>query len=164
LGAAQPVRVDGHRRRQHARPDRGVRVGLRRHPRARRRRPDRGDHRAAGRTRPGEDPVRAPGLPQRSDPMSGFPQVLELLEVMRGDAKHAEAAGSTADALWVLYDRVLRVSPALRDDRDRFYLSKGHGPMAYYAVLAAKGFLDPAELYGFGDFHSPLGHHPDRHK
>jgi transketolase N-terminal domain/subunit len=23
--------------------------------------------------------------------------------------------------------------------RDRFLLSKGHGPMAYYAVLAAKG-------------------------
>jgi len=48
------------------------------------------------------------------------------------------------------------------EDRDRFYLSKGHGPMAYYAVLAAKGFVDPSELYQFGTFHSPLGHHPDR--
>ncbi|MEH1097780.1 thiamine pyrophosphate-dependent enzyme [Micromonospora sp. CPCC 205561] len=81
---------------------------------------------------------------------------------MRGDAKHAEAAGSTLDALWVLYDRVLRVTPEMREDRDRFYLSKGHGPMAYYAVLAAKGFVDPVELYQFGTFHSQLGHHPDR--
>ena len=33
--------------------------------------------------------------------------------------------------------------PATVDDpgRDRFLLSKGHGPMAYYAVLAAKGFI-----------------------
>jgi len=89
-------------------------------------------------------------------------RVRQLMAVMRGDAKHAEAAESTLDALWVLYDRVLRVTPAMAEDRDRFYLSKGHGPMAYYAVLAAKGFLSPVELYRFGDFHAALGHHPDR--
>ena len=62
---------------------------------------------------------------------------------MTGDEKHAAAATSTLDVLWVLYDRVLRVDPRRPDDpdRDRFLLSKGHGPMAYYAVLAAKGFL-----------------------
>ena len=45
--------------------------------------------------------------------------------------------------LWVLYDRILRVTPDTVDDpdRDRFLLSKGHGPAAYYAVLAAKGFF-----------------------
>jgi transketolase len=60
----------------------------------------------------------------------------------------------------VLYDRVLRVDP---DDpaRDRFLLSKGHGPMAYYAVLAAKGFLTGDELRDFGGPGSILGHHPD---
>ncbi|MFD7638754.1 transketolase, partial [Streptomyces sp. NPDC059873] len=46
--------------------------------------------------------------------------------------------------------------------RDRFLLSKGHGPMAYYAVLAAKGFLAEETLPGFGSYDSPLGHHPDR--
>ena len=83
---------------------------------------------------------------------------------MTGAEKHTPAAHSTLDALWVLYDRVLRVSPdtAADQDRDRFLLSKGHGPMAYYAVLAAKGFLDPELLPGFGSYHSPLGHHPDR--
>ena len=49
-----------------------------------------------------------------------------------------------------------------RPDRDRFYLSKGHGPMAYYAVLAAKGFIDPAACRRSATFDSPLGHHPDR--
>lgn len=87
-----------------------------------------------------------------------------LMGLMTGDEKHSPAATSTLDALWVLYDRVLRISPASVDraDRDRFLLSKGHGPMAYYAVLAAKGFFPEAWLTGFGSYDSPLGHHPDR--
>lgn len=83
---------------------------------------------------------------------------------MTGDEKHGPAATSTLDVLWVLYDRVLRVTPdGVRDpERDRFLLSKGHGPMAYYAVLAAKGFVPVEWLPGFGAYNSPLGHHPDR--
>jgi transketolase len=86
------------------------------------------------------------------------------MERMTGDEKHSPAATSTLDVLWVLYDRVLRVTPdGVRDpERDRFLLSKGHGPMAYYAVLAAKGFVPEEWLPGFGSYDSPLGHHPDR--
>ncbi|MFH8382619.1 thiamine pyrophosphate-dependent enzyme [Kitasatospora sp. NPDC018058] len=95
---------------------------------------------------------------------AGFEDLQALMALMTGDEKHDVAATSTLDALWVLYDRVLRVSPdtAEAQDRDRFLLSKGHGPMAYYAVLAAKGFIDPAVLPGFGGYDSPLGYHPDR--
>ncbi|MGA4838490.1 transketolase [Streptomyces sp. G45] len=87
-----------------------------------------------------------------------------LMSRMTGDEKHGPAATSTLDALWVLYDRVLRVTPDRVDDpeRDRFLLSKGHGPMAYYAVLAAKGFVPVDWLADFGAYDSPLGHHPDR--
>lgn len=87
-----------------------------------------------------------------------------LMSLMTGDEKHGPAATSTLDALWVLYSRVLRVTPGTVDHpgRDRFLLSKGHGPMAYYAVLAAHGFFDEALLPGFGSYDSPLGHHPDR--
>ncbi|WP_338784531.1 transketolase [Streptomyces sp. DG1A-41] len=87
-----------------------------------------------------------------------------LMGLMTGDEKHGPAATSTLDVLWVLYDRVLRVSPERMADpeRDRFLLSKGHGPMAYYAVLAAKGFVPVGWLPGFGSYDSPLGHHPDR--
>jgi transketolase len=83
---------------------------------------------------------------------------------MTGADKHLPSAVSTLDVLWVLYDQVLRVGPDTMADpaRDRFLLSKGHGPMAYYAVLAAKGFIDPELLDDFGSFGSPLGHHPDR--
>ncbi|MFF3913962.1 transketolase [Streptomyces sp. NPDC001852] len=94
----------------------------------------------------------------------GYDDLPGLMSLMTGDEKHGPAATSTLDALWVLYDRVLRVTPELRDDpaRDRFLLSKGHGPMAYYAVLAAKGFVPVDWLTGFGSYDSPLGHHPDR--
>jgi transketolase len=87
-----------------------------------------------------------------------------LLTLLTGDEKHDWSALSTLDVLWVLYDRVLRVDPGRPDDpeRDRFLLSKGHGPAAYYAVLAAKGFLDVDALRDFGGYDSPLGYHPDR--
>ncbi|MER7014666.1 thiamine pyrophosphate-dependent enzyme [Saccharopolyspora sp. NPDC000359] len=94
----------------------------------------------------------------------GYADLRPLMSAMTGDEKHDVAATSTLDALWVLYDQVLSVDPQRTDDpdRDRFLLSKGHGPMAYYAVLAAKGFLDPTELPTFGEFDSRLGFHPDR--
>ena len=95
---------------------------------------------------------------------SRFEDLPALMARMTGDEKHEPAAHSTLDVLWVLYDRILRIDPANADDpdRDRFVLSKGHGPMAYYAVLAAKGFIDTAVLPGFAGFESPLGAHPDR--
>jgi transketolase len=88
----------------------------------------------------------------------------ELLAVVTGDEKHARSAHSTLDVLRVLYERVLRIDPSMPGDpgRDRFLLSKGHGPAAYYAVLAAAGFLDRSALEGFAGWDSPLGHHPDR--
>lgn len=94
----------------------------------------------------------------------GYDRLRELMSLQTGDEKHDSAATSTLDVLWVLYDRVLNVSPESVSDptRDRFYLSKGHGPMAYYAVLAAKGFIPVEWLPRFGSFGSRLGHHPDR--
>jgi len=91
-------------------------------------------------------------------------RAIELIQLMTGDEKHEASAASTLDVLVVLYERVLRVSPATAADprRDRFLLSKGHGPMAYYAVLAAMGFVDPRILPSFGTHASILGRHPDR--
>jgi transketolase len=98
-----------------------------------------------------------------SAPIS-YGELPRLMSLMTGAEKHVPSATSTLDVLWVLYDSVLRVSPSTLGDpeRDRFVLSKGHGPMAYYAVLAAKGFLPVDTLKGFGTYDSALGHHPDR--
>jgi transketolase len=85
----------------------------------------------------------------------GYDDLPALMTRLTGDEKHDSSAHSTLDVLWVLYDRVLQ-------DGDRFMLSKGHGPTAYYALLAAKGVIPLELLDGFGTFDSPLGHHPDR--
>src|SRR6478752_3965085 len=102
--------------------------------------------------------------PSTAAPALGYEELSMLMTRMTGDEKHDAASASTIDVLWVLYDRILRVSPATVDDpdRDRFLLSKGHGPVSYYAVLAAKGFIPLEWLEGFATFDSPLGHHPDR--
>jgi transketolase len=84
----------------------------------------------------------------------GYEDLPRLFERMSGDEKHDPSSLSTLDVLWVLYDRIL-------ENDDRFLLSKGHGPMAYYAVLAAKGYFPEEWLDDFGSFDSPLGHHPD---
>ncbi|BCJ43499.1 transketolase [Actinoplanes ianthinogenes] len=86
------------------------------------------------------------------------------LRRLTGDEKHAPSAHSTLDVLRVLYERVLRISPETADepDRDRFLLSKGHGPAAYYAVLADRGFIPEHWLDRMGRWHSRLGTHPDR--
>ena len=86
------------------------------------------------------------------------------MSMMTGDEKHMASAPSTLDVLWVLYDRVLRVFPEWPDDpdRDRFLLSKGHGPTAFYAVLAAKNFIPVETLLAYGQAGSRLGYHPDR--
>ncbi|MFG2710414.1 transketolase [Streptomyces goshikiensis] len=99
-----------------------------------------------------------------ADPEVRHEDLDALMGLMTGAEKHGPAASSTLDVLWVLYDRVLRVGPenAEAPGRDRFLLSKGHGPMAYYAVLAAKGFFPVDWLSGFAAYDSPLGHHPDR--
>ena len=93
-----------------------------------------------------------------------YPDLRRLIALMTGDEKHERSANSTLDVIWVLYDRFLRVTPATASDpaRDRFLLSKGHGPMAFYAVLAAKGFIPLTWLSTFGTYRSALGAHPDR--
>jgi transketolase len=91
-------------------------------------------------------------------------EIPRLMSLMTGDEKHSSAATSTLDVIRVLYERVLDVSPETIGDegRDRFFLSKGHGPMAYYAVLADRGFFPESWLSEWGSFDSPLGFHPDR--
>ena len=78
-----------------------------------------------------------------------------LLTRLTGDEKHDSSSFSSLDVVWVLFDSVL-------EPDDAFLLSKGHGPAAFYAVLAAKGLVPVEELDRFGAFDSTLGYHPDR--
>ncbi len=101
--------------------------------------------------------------PPNADTGLGYEDLPRLMTLMTGDEKHSFSATSTLDVLWVLYNRVLNIDPDNLEDpgRDRFLLSKGHGPMAYYAVLAAKGFIPVETLPTFAQYDSILGKHPD---
>jgi transketolase len=91
-------------------------------------------------------------------------EIVRLAALATGDEKHEASSYSTLDALAVLYGRVLRVDPAdpLWEGRDRFILSKGHGPAAFYAVLCHHGFFPESWLAGFMRQGGRLGGHPDR--
>ncbi len=77
---------------------------------------------------------------------------------------HLGGSMSIVEVLTALYFDVLKVEPGRMEDPDRdiFLLSKGHGAVALYATLAERGFLDPAELPGFGGWGSRLMAHPIR--
>ena len=78
-------------------------------------------------------------------------RIRSLMALATGDEKHDPSAHSTLDVLSVLYERVLRFDPSdpSSEDRDRFLLSKGHGPLALYAILASEGFFPIDELRRF---------------
>lgn len=70
---------------------------------------------------------------------------------------HIPSAFSILDIVWALYNDIL-----LKDDV--FVLSKGHGCLALYAVLAEKGLITYDQLMSFAHHGSILGGHPDRNK
>jgi transketolase len=98
--------------------------------------------------------------------VDGLGPIRQLMAAASGDEKHDPSAHSTLDVLWVLYDRILRfdATDPRSEDRDRFIVSKGHGPQALYAVLAAKGFFPADELPRFMTWTGILGGHPDRNQ
>jgi transketolase len=90
---------------------------------------------------------------------------MDLIARARGDEKHGASSYSSLDAIDVLYD-VMRFDPKRPDwdGRDRFILSKGHGPLAFYAVLVKHGFFAADELDRFLTWEGILGAHPDRNR
>ena len=102
------------------------------------------------------------GLDERSKNLRR--DILRVLEQARRG--HLGAAFSLIEILRVLYDDVLRVDPAnpAWPDRDRFILSKGHGCLALYVLLAEKGFFPAEELPRFCSFGAMLGGHPESPK
>ena len=70
---------------------------------------------------------------------------------------------SMLDVLTCLFHRTMNVSPEREQDpaRDRFILSKGHGAVGMYIVMAQKGFFDYQEICEtYGQVGSKFGQHP----
>jgi transketolase len=87
--------------------------------------------------------------------------VVKILEASRRG--HVGSTFSLIEILRVLYDDVLRYDPKNPkwSERDRCILSKGHGCLALYAILAEKGFFPEAELWKFCQSDGILGGHPE---
>lgn len=83
-----------------------------------------------------------------------------------GGRGHIGSTLSLIEILRVLYDDILSFNskdPAW-EERDRCILSKGHGCIAQYVLLADKGFFDLSHLDTFCKFDSILGGHPESRK
>ena len=84
--------------------------------------------------------------------------------IMEAGTGHIGGDMSVMDILVALYFKHMNISPDNMDspERDRFVLSKGHSMEAYYAVLAAKGFLDIKDVRAnFSKFGSKYIGHPN---
>ena len=75
---------------------------------------------------------------------------------------HPGGSLSIADILTYLYFREMNVDAAapVKEDRDRFVLSKGHAAPALYAVMAQKGYFPVEELKSLRKVGSRLQGHP----
>lgn len=87
--------------------------------------------------------------------------IISMIEVEKRG--HIGPAMSLVEMLRVLYDSFLRyrADDPLWLNRDRLILSKGHGCLALYAILAEKGFFPKEELQTFCMPTSRLGGHPE---
>ena len=88
--------------------------------------------------------------------------VIDMVDV--GKRGHIGPAMSLIEILRVFFDSWLNYDPKNPswEARDRFILSKGHGCLALYAILADKGFFSKDELKTFCKSDSILGGHPER--
>jgi transketolase len=109
---------------------------------------------------PGLHPVyNTPPLDERSKELRRH-----LVRMVKVDRRgHIGSALSLFEILRVLYDDVLRfdVKNPSWPERDRCILSKGHGCIALYAVLADKGFFPMEEFDRFCRKDGILGGHPE---
>ena len=88
-----------------------------------------------------------------------------VIEALAGGGRgHVGSTLSLIEILRVLYDDILHTRPAEPEwpGRDRCILSKGHGCLALYAILADKGYFDRAELSLQCCADAMLGGHPER--
>jgi transketolase len=102
----------------------------------------------------------------RLDERSKYLRKLTVRALEGGERGHIGSSMSLIEIMRVLYDDVLRYRPSEPDwrGRDRLILSKGHGCIALYVLLADKGFFPLETLDTFCRRDSILGGHPEAGK
>ena len=86
--------------------------------------------------------------------------------IHRRGSGHPGGALSAAEIIAVLFFDKLRHDPKNPqwEDRDRFFLSKGHASAALYAAMAMTGYFPAEDLMDWGELDCHLQGHPDRVK
>jgi len=104
--------------------------------------------------------------PPPLDERSKYLRRLVVRGLAGGGRGHIGSSMSLIEIMRVLYDDILRYRPTEPDwpDRDRMILSKGHGCLALYVVLADRGFIPVETLDTFCQRDSILGGHPEAGK
>ena len=97
------------------------------------------------------------------DKRSKYLRKLVVKSLIGGGRGHMGSAMSLIEILRVLYDEFMHFNPNKPNlqNRDRLILSKGHGCLALYALLADKKFIKKNELDKTSKFDSILGGHPE---
>lgn len=93
-------------------------------------------------------------------------RALTIDEIAHLGVGHIGGSLSIVEILVLLYFRHLRVDPKnpRLEERDKFVMSKGHAGPALYAVLAARGYFDPALLHTLNQGGTDLPSHCDMNK
>ena len=102
----------------------------------------------------------------RLDKRSKYLRSLVVRCLFGGGRGHMGSSMSLIEILRVLYEHVIKFNsrkPNLRN-RDRLILSKGHGCLALYAILADKKFIKFSDLDNTSKLNSKLGGHPEAFK
>jgi len=112
------------------------------------------------------DNLHKAALEIKLDDRSRYFRKMTVKTLESGKRAHLGSAMSILEIVRVLYDDYLSIDPQNPTElkRDRFILSKGHGCLAQYVVLADKGFFDKKELLKFCHAESILGGHPEQGK
>ena len=86
--------------------------------------------------------------------------------IHRRGSGHPGGALSAAEIITVLFFDKLHHDPKNPqwEDRDRFFLSKGHASAALYAAMAMTGYFPAEDLMDWGELDCHLQGHPDRVK
>jgi transketolase len=79
---------------------------------------------------------------------------------------HPGGSLSAAEIISVLFFHKLKIDPSNPkwEERDRFFLSKGHASAVLYAAMARRGFFPMEDLDQWGELDCHLQGHPDRVK
>jgi transketolase len=104
--------------------------------------------------------------PPPLDERSKYLRRLVVRALAGGERGHVGSSMSLVEIVRVLYDDVLRyrAGEPKWPGRDRMILSKGHGCIALYVLLADKGFIPLETLDTFCRRDSILGGHPEASK